>query len=112
MAYKDKTLYLDGPREYMPNVTYFHYPYVKEHNRAKARWQMSAEKGNTTSRDAYKRFMDIKWTNDTDVLKSKDVIEKLNGYEGFNVYKGEHPEDIREHPWFDVEDCRTIGDTK
>lgn len=93
---------------YLDDVVCFHYPYVKLLERIKARWLYSIEKGTVESRGKYDKFMSVKWTNDEDIYKFKEVIENINNEKGFNVYTGKHPEILDSHPWRNIDDVRKM----
>ena len=71
--------YKNGKRykkyEFLDDVVYFHYPYVKSPERAKFRWEISVEKGNMESAKRFEQFMSVKWDKDEDIFKSKEIIE-------------------------------------
>ncbi len=94
--------------KYLKDVTYFHYVYVKKPERVKFRWELSREKGYTAPVKFYKQYMNIKWKNDEEIYRYKDTIEMINNEKGFNIYRGQHPEIIENHPWKDLEDCREL----
>lgn len=98
----NKILYLD-------DIVCFHYPFVKQPDRLKARWEISVEKGNKDKRYMIDKYMAVKWTNDLDVLKYKRIIEEINVEKSFNIYNGKHPEILDTHPWRYIKDIRKIN---
>lgn len=93
----------------LPNVTAFHYGHVKKPERMKARWVMSVEKGTEASVGRFEQWMSASWSEDEDIFKSTDIIERIRGYRGgLNIYNGEHPEFLADHPWRYVNDVRAI----
>jgi len=95
----------------LPDVTAFHYGHVKKPERMKARWVMSIEKGTRASRGYFEKWMVVSWERDGDIFCTGNVatIEKIrNQVGGLNIYDGEHPEFLADHPWRNIEDVRTI----
>lgn len=107
-----KMFYKNGKRykkyEFLKDVVYFHYPYVKPPDRVKFRWEISVEKGNMESAKRYEQFMRVKWDQDEDIFKYKEIIESINAMSGLNVYYGKHPEIMENHKWRYKKDCREL----
>lgn len=86
----------------------FHYPCVKKPERQKARWVISVEKGTKNSIGLYDKWMGISWERDEDIFKDEDIIKDLVVGDRLNIYKGEHPEALANHPWRDIDDVRKV----
>jgi len=102
-------LYSTGKRfrtQILPNVIGFHYGHVKKPERMKARWVMSVEKDTEASIGRYEQWMNVKWEKDEDIFKNRAILESIRPGEGFNIYKGEHPEFLADHPWRYINDVR------
>lgn len=95
-------------KEKLKDVELFHYNYVKKPERFRARMVMSVEKGTVASTTAYDRFMSVMWDKDEDIFKSRLVIESIRPGEGLNIYNGEHPEAVSNHPWRYIKDVREV----
>ena len=95
-----------------PGIIAFHYGCVKEPERMNARWIQSVERGTRGSRVLFKAWMDFKCDKDEDIINNEEfMIYILGGKVGkvdVNIYDGEHPEVLDDHPWRYVEDVRTI----
>ncbi len=87
------------------DITCFHMCCAKKIARSKARYEMSAAKGTPNAMENFERFKNVD-------IKNPDPkeVEYLIGGTDFNVYEGELPEALRDHPWKDVEDIRWIND--
>lgn len=96
------------PFYHIDGVTLFHYTYVKKPERFNARMLMSIEKGCTVSVGRYKQWMSVKWEKDEDIFKSKTIIKNIRGDEELNIYSGDHPEAVANHPWRHINDIREI----
>ena len=91
------------------DVTAFHYGHVKKPERMKARWIMSVEKGTEASAKYFEKWMSISWKEDRDIFKSASIIEEIRAYKGgLNIYEGEHPEFLANHPWRNINDVREL----
>lgn len=94
----------------LPRVTAFHYGHIKKVKRMKARWVMSVEKGTKSSVGCFKDWMSVSWKEDDDIFNSEDIIEGIRAYKGgLNIYTGEHPEFVANHPWRNIDDVRRLG---
>ena len=96
--------------ELIKGVTLFHYNYVKKPERFKARMIMSIEKGTRASKGQFERFMDISWDKDEDILNGNAFteIKKISPEGDLNIYTGEHPEAVADHPWRHINDVREM----
>lgn len=92
---------------HIDGVTLFHYNYVKKPERFKARMVMSIEKG-PTSVGRYEQWMAVKWDKDDDIFKSRAIVEYVRPGEGLNIYSGEHPKAVDDHPWRHIKDVREV----
>jgi len=89
-------------------VTLFHYNYVKKPERFKARMAMSVEKGTKASVGRHEKWMAVKWDKDEDIFKIKAVVESIRSGKGLNIYDGEHPKAVADHPWRHIKDVREV----
>ena len=97
------------PFHHIDGITLFHYNYVKKPERFKARMVMSIEKGTTVSVGNYERWMSVKWEKDEDIFKSRTIIKNIRPYDKeLNIYNGNHPEALANHPWKDINDVREL----
>jgi len=96
-------------KEMLEGVEVFHYNAVKKPERFRARMVMSVEKGTVASKIGYEQFMSVTWDKDEDIFKSKAIIESIGaGRKDLNIYNGEHPEAVRDHPWRYIKDVRKL----
>lgn len=114
-----KLHYKDG-KEYkysipFPKIVSFHYSCMKKPERMKARWRLSVERGTRRSLVAiaatrFKRWMDIEWNNDNDIIRQEDLLREFVSRrdEKVEFYDGKHPEVLDNHPWRYIKDVRTI----
>lgn len=93
---------------YIDEMTPFHYSYVKKLERLKARFVMSIEKGTKASIGRYEQWMSVKWDKDEDIFKNRATIENIKPGQVLNVYNGEHPKAVADHPWRYIKDVREI----
>lgn len=103
--------YADGRRynvRKVDDITAFHYGCVKKPERQKARWIMSVEKGTKSSIERYGKWMGVSWERNEDIFKSEDTIKDLTGGGILNIYEGENPEVLANHPWRHINDVRII----
>ena len=97
-------------RCHLEELCFFHYVYVKRPSRIKARWDATIEKQGPLTPEVkyFKKWMAMKWEKDEDIFRHKNTIENIMLQQGFNIYKGEHPEALNEHPWRHIKDTRKI----
>ena len=101
--------YRDGrkfDKFHMNDVTGFHYSYVKKPERMKARWAMSVEKGTKSSASLFDKWMGIKWDKDEDIFQQKEKLYEIRPEGELNIYTGEHPSVLDDHPWRNINDVR------
>lgn len=106
-------LYADGrplKTEIVKNIKCFHYSYVKSPERMKARWIMSREKGCIKSEDRFDKWMAVQWKKDEDLKKpeNKKLLRAVRATDKFNIYEGNHPPVVDDHPLRHIEDSRRI----
>lgn len=92
----------------LDDITAFHYGCVKKPERQRARWVMSVEKGSEASIGRFDKWTGVSWGRDEDILKSESIIKDLTAGDVVNVYEGEHPEVLADHPWRYIEDIREV----
>jgi len=104
--YKDGKRYSDI--HWVDDVVQHHYSFVKLPARMEARWTMSAEKGTRSSRHKFSEWMTAKWENDEDFLgQTEKILSMLELIDhGVEIYEGNHPEALVNHPWKDMSDVR------
>lgn len=90
------------------DISLFHYGCVKKPGRQKARWVMSIEKGTEASIPRYDRWMGVSWKQDKDIFKNESIIKDLTAGDVVNIYEGEHPEALANHPWRYIDDVRKV----
>lgn len=89
------------------DIIYHHYPYVKTSDRVKFRWDLSVNKGTKSNKNTYELWknMDLK----KDIFKQEKEFRKIIGGIGnLEIYIGEHPEVLDNHPWRYIDDVRNI----
>ncbi len=106
LFYKDGSPY--NNIKHYKDIILFHYTFIKPSERMKARWEMSVERGYPNEKYKFEKFMTLKWKDDKDIFNKKQAIENITGKQGFNIYKGAHPEILENHPWRNVEDIRKL----
>lgn len=96
--------------EVLKNIKCFHYSYVKDPIRMKARWAMSVEKGCAASKGRFRNWMDVRFKGDEDILKEKNqkLLRGVRGVDKFNIYIGNHPTILDDHPLRYAEDSRIV----
>ena len=94
---------------HIDGVTLFHYNSVKKPERFNARVVMSIEKGVKESVGNYEKWMSVKWEEDEDIFKSRAIIEDIRHCDKeLNIYNGNHPKAVANHPWRHINDIREI----
>ncbi len=91
------------------DITLFHYGCVKKPERQRARWVMSVEKGAKVSIPRFDKWMGVSWKQDEDIFENETIIKDLTAGDVVNVYEGEHPEVLANHPWRHIDDVRKIS---
>ena len=89
------------------DIIYHHYPYVRTSDRVKFRWDLSVNKGNKSNKDTYKLWqeMDLK----KDIFKQEKFFRRvIGGIGNLEIYTGEHPEVLDDHPWRYIDDVREL----
>ncbi len=109
LCYKNGTRYIKYEKKFN-DITTFHYASVKKPERMNARWVMSIEKGTSSSKTRFKKWMGIEWENDKDFLKHKDTLAFIFGANpsDVHIYDGKHPEILDSHPWRHIKDVRKL----
>lgn len=96
--------------EVIQNIKCYHYSYVKNPIRMKARWVMSIEKGCKESKNRFNNWMGVKWKNDEDLEKdwNKKRLKAVRDIDPFGIYEGNHPPILDDHPMRHIKDSRLI----
>ncbi len=90
------------------DIPLFHYGCVKKCERQRARWVMSVEKGAKVSIPRFDNWMSVSWKQDKDIFKNESIIKDLTAGDVVNIYEGEHPEVLTNHPWRHIDDVRKV----
>lgn len=101
---KDGTPYLMDAD--MVNATCFHYTAAKKLDRMKFRYAISGEKGTPDIPRLWNAYRHFEWSTRDDVESQIPLLEELSGGVDFNIYDGEHPEVLKNHPYREMEDIR------
>ncbi|GAG26172.1 unnamed protein product, partial [marine sediment metagenome] len=57
----------------------------------------------------YEKWMSVEWDKDEDIFKSATIIYGIGTLtKGLNIYNGEHPKFLANHPWRHIDDVRKI----
>jgi hypothetical protein len=91
----------------MEGVTCHHYTGVKTVERQEYRALLSAEKGTPTAGDNFRTWKSMPLPKEKCIAYSKMVPQILGGND-FEVYEGEHPEVLKDHPWKNIKDVRGL----
>jgi len=103
--------YVDGEKfqvQYLKDIVAYHYTYVKKPERMKARWDMSIEKGTKASKGRFGKWMGIQCDRADSFGQLEKDLERIRPGGGLNIYKGDHPEVLSDHPWRDIIDIRKL----
>lgn len=93
---------------YPDDIVAFHYSWVKKLKRMKARFVLSAEKGTPgTVEERFGMWENIKWNTDEDIMNNNNIKKIMPGGE-LNIYNGNHPELLCDHPWRHANDVREM----
>ncbi len=107
-----RLFYKDGKKydriKYLKDIVLFHYAYVKPSLRMKARWEMSIERGYPNEKERIKKFISIKWNDKIGILSYKKELEEFMKKKRFNIYNGQHPKVLDNHPWRYINDVRDV----
>lgn len=104
--------YKDGRRyddiHWIDDVIQHHYSFVKLPAKMEARWAMSVEKGTLSSRHRFSEWMATKWKDDEDFFRQAEKILSILGLidHSMEIYGGNHPEVLADHPWRNISDVR------
>jgi len=93
----------------VPEITYFHYPYVKPTKRMKHRWDISVQKGETYNSRTKNMWDKFSWKKDEDIFQKEREFRTIIGGKGkLNIYNSKHPQALSYHPWRFINDVREV----
>ena len=71
---------------------------------------MSVEKGTLASRHRFSEWITAKWKDDEDFLRQAEKIFSILGLidHSMEIYEGNHPEVLADHPWRHINDIRRL----
>jgi hypothetical protein len=89
------------------NAECFHYTCAKKLERSMFRFDISEEKGTPNIPNLKRMYENFEWVHDEDAYAQAKRIEQLVGGSEFNIYDGEHPEVLKNHPYANCDDIRS-----